>query len=186
MSGFARATRAVFLDRDGVLNEAVVAEGRPHPPQTIGEFIIAPDAPRALIRLKAAAFFLVVVSNQPDIARGSANESIVREMNDRLVAALPIDVVEICPHDDRDACDCRKPKPGMLLRAASKFGIDLAKSFMVGDRWRDVEAGNRAGCKTVLIGDGYGEAFLSHPRARADSLSEAASWIIEQSHSDPG
>jgi D-glycero-D-manno-heptose 1,7-bisphosphate phosphatase len=172
--------RAVFLDRDGVLNKAIMRNGKPYPPRDLSELIIADGARTSLAVLKREGFLLVVVTNQPDIARGQTNRADVDKINAQLVDLLSLDAVEVCEHDDADQCDCRKPKPGMILRLQRRFALDLAHSFMVGDRWRDVEAGRRAGCRTVLIGDGYGETFPSAPSIRVASLPEAAAWIIQQ------
>ena len=147
--------RAVFLDRDGVLTRALVREARPTRPCTPAEMEIDADAPVALARLKVAGFLLIVVTNQPDVARGITRREDVEAMHATLRAALPLDAVFVCYHDDEDACDCRKPKPGMLLEAAAAHAIDLAESFMVGDRWRDVDAGAAAGCRTIWIDRGY-------------------------------
>lgn len=177
----ARSARpAVFFDRDGVLNSAIVRNGKPHPPRDLSEFVITHGARPALENLKREGFLLIVVTNQPDIARGTARRADVDKINAELAAILPLDAIEVCEHDDRGQCDCRKPKPGMILRAHEKFGVDLARSFMVGDRWRDIEAGRRAGCRTILIGDGYGERFPSAPTIKLASLPGAASWIIQQ------
>jgi D-glycero-D-manno-heptose 1,7-bisphosphate phosphatase len=174
------AKPAVFLDRDGVLNEVLVCDGRAYPPRDLSEFVITSGAPAALEKLKREGLLLIVITNQPDIARGKANRADIDKINAQLAAILPLDAIEVCEHDDREQCDCRKPKPGMILRARDKLGVDLAASFMVGDRWRDVEAGRRAGCRTILIGDGYGETFLSAPTVKLASLPEAASWILQQ------
>jgi D-glycero-D-manno-heptose 1,7-bisphosphate phosphatase len=175
------ATPAVFLDRDGVLNEAIIRDGKPYPPRDLNEFVITTDARAALEVLKREGFLLIVVTNQPDVARGKANRADVDKINARLADMLPLDAIEVCEHDDKEQCDCRKPKPGMLLRAQERFRVDLTRSFMVGDRWRDVEAGRRAGCRTILIGDGYGETFPFAPTVKVASLLAAASWIIPQS-----
>jgi len=171
--------RAVFLDRDGVLNEAVVRNGKPYSPAGLHELAIPPDVPEALRALRAAGFALIVVTNQPDVARGIQPRAVVEEINASLRAQLPIDDVLVCYHDDSDGCECRKPQPGLLLRAAAEHRIDLARSFMVGDRWRDVEAGRRAGCSTVRLERHYqqdGPEILPHYVAR--SFSDAASWIL--------
>jgi len=174
------AQPAVFLDRDGVLNEVTVRNGKPYPPRDLSELVITHGAGAALEELKSEGFLLIVVTNQPDVARGKADRADVDKINAQLTAILPLDAIEVCEHDDKQECNCRKPKPGMILRAREKFCVDLAGSFMVGDRWRDIEAGRRAGCRTVLIGDGYGEAFPYAPAIKFASLSEAASWIIQQ------
>lgn len=172
-------TRAVFLDRDGVLNEAIVRDGKPYSPDTIAEMVIPSDAAAALTRLRQHGFRLIMATNQPDIARGRMTRAAVDAMNAHLRSHLPLDAIEMCTHDDADRCGCRKPEPGMLLNAAKRDGIDLAASFMVGDRWRDIEAGRGAGCRTVLIGDGYGERFRSQPDIKVATLSEAADWILQ-------
>ena len=171
---------AIFLDRDGVLNEAIIRNGRPYPPGDLSQFVLTPGARPALEKLKREGFLLIVVTNQPDVARGKAQRADIDKINARLAAVLPLDAIEVCEHDDDERCCCRKPKPGMLLRAQEKLGADLAGSFMVGDRWRDIEAGRRAGCRTILIGDGYGEIFPSPPTIKLASLPEAAFWILEQ------
>ena len=178
------AQPAVFLDRDGVLNEAIVRNGRPYPPQTADELIITKGARAALEELKRKGFMLIVVTNQPDIARGKTTRANVDRINAQLTGVLPLDAIEICGQDDQDQCNCRKPNPGMILRAQEKFRVNLAHSFIVGDRWRDIEAGRRAGCRTILIGDGYGEIFPYAPTIRLASLPLAASWITQQSRNE--
>jgi D-glycero-D-manno-heptose 1,7-bisphosphate phosphatase len=171
--------RAVFLDRDGVLTRALVRDGQAYAPRTPAEMEIDADAPAALARLKAAGFLLVMVTNQPDVGRGITRREDVESMHATLRAALPLDACFVCYHDDADACDCRKPQPGMLLRAAAAHGIDLAQSYMIGDRWRDVDAGATAGCRTVWIDRGYNERAPDRaPDARVDSLRAAADWIV--------
>jgi D-glycero-D-manno-heptose 1,7-bisphosphate phosphatase len=138
-----------------------------------------PDVAEALHSLKAAGFGLYVVTNQPDIARGVQTREAVDEINRALGQALPIDGFYICPHDDSDGCDCRKPKPGLLIRAAAEHGISIAASYMIGDRWRDVEAGQRAGCRSIWLDFGYAERAPSSPAdAILNSLTEAAAWIL--------
>ena len=136
---------AVFLDRDGVLNRSIIRDGRPHPPSTLEEFSILPGVLEACETLRRAGFVLLVVTNQPDIARGVQDRAVVDEFHEILLRTLPIDAVYVCPHDDVDRCECRKPGPGMLLEAARDLNLNLGGSVMVGDRWRDVEAGRRAG-----------------------------------------
>jgi D-glycero-D-manno-heptose 1,7-bisphosphate phosphatase len=175
--------QAVFLDRDGVLNAAVVRNGRPYPPSSVEEFAIVPDAAESCERLAAAGFLLIVATNQPDIARGTQDPAVVARMNDLLCDALGLDEILVCPHDGIDDCPCRKPRPGMLLDAAARWNIDLAASFMVGDRWRDVDCGNAAGCRTVFLDFKYDEALRSQPHYTTDSLRLAADWIL--SHRQP-
>ncbi len=174
------ALRAVFLDRDGVLNEAIVRDGRPYSPATIDELKLVPDAAAALGRLKAAGFLLIVVTNQPEVARGRQSRTVVEAMNAAVAAELPLDGFFTCWHDDRDECPCRKPKPGLLEEAAASLGIDLHISFLVGDRWRDIDAGAAAGCRTVLIDHHYRERAPDHaPDHRSATLADAADWIVQ-------
>jgi len=171
--------RAVFLDRDGVINRNFVRDGKPFPPSTLQELEILPGVPEALEELKQHGYKLLVVTNQPDVARGKQSKQTIEAMHQALSARLPLDDIFVCYHTDADKCDCRKPLPGMLLAAARKHNIDLAASFMVGDRWRDIEAGYNAGCKTILIDYGYSEKSPAHvPDLRVGSLREAADWII--------
>jgi D-sedoheptulose 7-phosphate isomerase len=170
---------AVFLDRDGVLNEAVVRNGKPHPPAAAADMRIPTGTADALARLKERDFLLLVVTNQPDVARGTQQRQAVEEMGRRLRAELPLDDVLTCYHDDQDGCDCRKPRPGLMTSAAQRYGIDLSHSYLIGDRWRDIDAGSNAGCKTVWIDRGYAErAPASVPDARVGSLPEAVDWIL--------
>ena len=143
-------SRAVFLDRDGVLVETKVLDGVPRPATSVDELELLPGVGEACARLHDTGFLLIVVTNQPDVARGSLTTEAVEAMHLELAQALPLDDIAVCMHDDADGCDCRKPQPGMLLAAARRFGIDLAASFLVGDRWRDVEAAQRAGCRAAL------------------------------------
>ena len=172
---------AVFLDRDGVLNEAVLRHGKPHPPATLDELRISGDARSSLERLRDAGFLLVVVTNQPDIARGIARTQDLLAIHEALREQLPIDEIYVCEHDDPDHCACRKPKPGLLHRAVDELGIDLEHSFLIGDRWRDIDAGSAAGCKTVWIDRDYNERPPRHqPDVRVRSLADAVAWILEQ------
>ena len=170
----------MFLDRDGVLNEAVVRDGKPYPPANRASLRIFTGTAEALARLKERGYLLLVVTNQPDVARGNQKRETVEEINSRLRTELPLDDVLTCYHDDADDCDCRKPRPGLIRRAAQQHGIDLSRSYMIGDRWRDIDAGANAGCKTILIDRGYAErAPASAPDARVGSLSDAVDWILK-------
>ena len=171
--------RAVFLDRDGVLNETVMRSGKPYPPAKLADLRVLPGTAEALGRLKELDFLLIVVSNQPDVARGVQKREAVEEMEHRLRAELPLDDVLTCFHDDQDNCVCRKPRPGLVTRAAQQYGIDLGRSYLIGDRWRDIDAGTNAGCKTIWIDHGYSEQVpASPPDARVGSLPEAVEWIL--------
>lgn len=171
---------AVFMDRDGVINRSVIREGKPYPPASLEELEILPGVPEALAALKAAGYWLVVVTNQPDVARGTTPKALVDGMNEWLKSALPLDKVLTCFHDGADKCDCRKPKPGLLLRAAHDLNIDLSASFMVGDRWRDIEAGKIAGCQTFFIDYSYDEKQPESYDFHVGSLFEATQIIFQK------
>ena len=170
--------RAVFLDRDGVINRAIVREGKPYPPKDLTELEVLPGVPEALAALKKAEYRLIVVTNQPDVARGTVKKEVVESINHQLSSTLPLDEFRTCYHDDHEACDCRKPAPGALLAAALEHDIELKRSYMIGDRWRDIEAGQRAGCKTVFIDYGYSEKQPEHVDHRVRSLNAAALVIL--------
>lgn len=170
--------RAVFLDRDGVINRALVRDGKPYPPANLADMEVLPGVSDALEALHKAGFLLIVVTNQPDVARGSTPKAIVEEINMHLMSCLPIDEFRTCYHDSGDGCDCRKPLPGSLIAAADKHVINLGKSYMIGDRWRDIEAGHAAGCKTFFIDYGYGEKQPASIDFRVRSLLEATQLIL--------
>jgi D-glycero-D-manno-heptose 1,7-bisphosphate phosphatase len=169
---------AVFLDRDGVLNRVHVRNGVTHPPGDVGEFELLPGVQAAACRLHAAGLPLVVVTNQPDVARGRQTREKVEEIHDRLRAELPLLGVLACFHDGADDCPCRKPRPGMLLEAARRWGLDLGRSFLVGDRWSDVLAGQAAGCRAVLVETPFSGRDHCQPDRCVRDLTEAADWIL--------
>jgi D-glycero-D-manno-heptose 1,7-bisphosphate phosphatase len=169
--------KAVFLDRDGVINRAVVRDGKPYPPDTIEDLEVLAGVPDALAKLRDAGFRLIVVTNQPDVARGTQSREVIEAIHARLTAELAVDEVVACYHDG-DACECRKPKPGALVAAAERHGVELEQSFMVGDRWRDIEAGQRAGCRCLFVDHGYAEQQPAGSFVRVPSLAAAADWIL--------
>ena len=170
---------AVFLDRDGVISKAIVRDGKPYPPGCLDEFEVLPGVAEACAALRREGFFLLVVTNQPDVARGKQRREVVEAIHAALRDRVPVDDIRVCYHDDADGCECRKPRPGLLMQAAQEWQVDLARSFMVGDRWKDIEAGRGAGCRSVLIDYGYAEK-KGAPDYSARSLSDAADWIIIQ------
>lgn len=176
----AGSRKAVFLDRDGVINECKVISGKPYPPLSKEEFFLYPRVKEACQALKEAGFTLVVTTNQPDVGRGTLKQEIVEEIHNHMLQLLPIDRVEVCYHPGKGAsdCDCRKPKPGMLLRAARELSINLGESWMVGDRWRDIDCGHAAGVRTVFIDYQYDEPLKQQPDFRVRSLAEAADIIL--------
>lgn len=171
--------KAVFLDRDGVLNYTEVRDGKPYAPTSVEDFKLFDDVEISVRLLKDAGFLLVVVTNQPDVGNGFVAQSVVDEMNSKLMNLLPIDAVQVCFHKQTDDCDCRKPKPGMLIESAAALNINLHTSFMVGDRKGDVIAGEAAGCRTVFIDNGYNEIEKSETAdITVSSLSEAVKEIL--------
>lgn len=175
--------RAIFLDRDGVLNRAVVREGKPYPPASLAQLEMNAGA-EEFSRLRERGFLLIVVTNQPDVARGKQTREAVEAIHQFLRVRLGIEIFRTCYHDDAENCPCRKPRPGLLVEAADEYGIDLSRSYMVGDRWRDMDAGAAAGCKTVWIDYGYRERSPSlPPHARVANVCEAVRWIEQDNES---
>ena len=175
--------RAVFLDRDGVINRSLVRDGKPYAPIRVSEFELLPGVSAALSRLRQHGFLNIVVTNQPDIATGKQQREDLDALHERLKAELAIDAIKVCGHIDADDCACRKPKPGLMLEAAREFNIDLGASFMVGDRWRDVAAGQHAGCKICFFIDyGYAEKGPEQPFTVVKSLENSVGLILASSN----
>ena len=170
-------TRAVFLDRDGVINRPVVREGRPFPPTELSDFVWNEGVPDTLQELQRRGYQLLVCTNQPDVARGTQTRERVEQMHAHLTAQLPVAHVYACYHDDPDDCDCRKPRPGMLQRGAQDFALELGDCWMVGDRWRDIEAGHNAGCRTVFVDNGYAEVLTTTPDFTITNIRELLNII---------
>lgn len=161
-----------------MVNRAVVRDGKPFPPRGPGDLEIFPGAATSCAALRRAGLPVVVVTNQPDVVRGTSTREAVDAVNAALRARVPVDDLAVCFHDDADGCGCRKPHPGLLLEAAERWSIDLARSVMVGDRWVDVEAGRRAGCATVFVDHGYAERRPDGQDLTVTSLAEALPWIL--------
>lgn len=173
--------RAIFLDRDGILNIPLIRDGKPYPPASIDEVEIPFGVADGLMQLKGLGFMLIGVTNQPDVARGTTTREIVEAINSYLKLKLSLDVIVVCFHEDADNCSCRKPKPGLILDVAKSYGISLSASYMIGDRWKDIEAGRKAGCITVWVEYGYAEAFETDlPDCICMSPEEAFQWIISR------
>jgi len=171
--------RAAFVDRDGVINRALVRDAKPYPPRSLQELQVLPGVADGLAVLRARGFLNIVVTNQPDVARGQLSRATVESFHQHLASRLAIDAFYVCWHDDADNCDCRKPRPGLIVQAARDHDISIPQSFLVGDRWRDIAAGQQAGCRTVWIDCGYAEQA---PRPPIDfvaaDLLDAANWIV--------
>jgi D-glycero-D-manno-heptose 1,7-bisphosphate phosphatase len=172
--------RAVFMDRDGTLNVPLVRDGKPYPPTTAAEFQLLPGVAENCRRLHEAGLVLVVVTNQPDVGRGTLGRDAVEAMHAHLQGLVPeIARIEVCYDAGRgEPSRRRKPEPGMLCDAAAALDVDLAASWMVGDRWRDIDAGRAAGCRTIFIDQGYAEALRQAPDFTVRSFAEAAGIIL--------
>jgi len=171
-----KGSAAVFLDRDGILNRAVVHAGKPYPPSILNDVEIIPGMNLVLNRLAEAGYFLVGVTNQPEVARGTQSRMMVESINGYLLSQLPVLEIYVCYHDDMDNCECRKPLPGLILQAAKKYGLDLSNSWMVGDRWKDITAGRAAGLKTIFVDYHYVERYNGAP---ADFIVEEPSLLVD-------
>ena len=170
--------KAVFLDRDGVINKAIIKDSKPYPPSNVDAVEILAGVKISMEALQASNWMIIVITNQPDVARGTTSKKEVEKINNHLKNSLPIDLIYTCYHDDKDFCNCRKPKPGALTSVAKNNKIDLNNSYMVGDRWSDIEAGNRAGCKTFFINNYYNEKQPSNYTYQVKSLKEAVDIIL--------
>jgi D-glycero-D-manno-heptose 1,7-bisphosphate phosphatase len=170
--------RAVFLDRDGVLNRALVRNRKPYAPRHLGEFRLLPGTAAAVRELKSAGFLIIVVTNQPDVGHGLTTPQALAAMHARLGERLPVDAILVCPHRQDAGCACRKPRPGMIHQAQTAWGIDVSRSYLVGDRATDIVAGRAAGLYTVFLDRGYAEPLLEPPDARVGSLRQAVRQIL--------
>ncbi|MCB1194073.1 MAG: HAD family hydrolase [Leptospiraceae bacterium] len=164
--------KAVFFDRDGVINKAIVKDGKPYPPSDITQFEWNEKIEEVLDYVKSLGYLAFIFTNQPDVARGAQTKENVESIHKLILSKLSIDEIYCCYHDSGDNCECRKPKPGMLYEAQNKYNIDLGKSFVIGDRWRDIEAGKQAGCKTIFIDYHYDESLKSRPDYVIDRIQE--------------
>ncbi len=170
--------KAIFLDRDGVINETYIEKGKTYPPQSLDQYKFLPGVHEGVAALKAQKFLILVVTNQPDIRTGKQKLEVTESMHRLISQELKVDEIYACYHIGSDHCLCRKPKPGMLLEAAKKWNIDFTKSYLVGDRWSDIAAGQAAGCKTFIIGEGYSDQKIATPDWAVQSLLEASKIIL--------
>lgn len=179
------ARRAVFLDRDGVLNRSAVRNGKPYAPRLLSEFHLLPGAARAVADLKRAGFLVVVVTNQPDVGHGLISRETLEAMHQRLRKRTKVDDILVCPHRQDAGCACRKPKPGLISKAIRRWKIERNGSYMVGDRWNDIVAGKRAGLYTVHVNRGYAEDLIVLPDEVAGSLRQAVKHILSHDSRRP-
>ena len=171
--------KAVFLDRDGVINRAILINGKPYPPNEISDLEIIPGVSEAIERILKNGMLPVVVTNQPDISRGVTSLDFVNHIHNKIKQETGLAHFYICVHDDFDLCNCRKPKPGLIFEASRNLNLNVQSSYMVGDRWRDVAAGNAAGCTSFFIDYGYDELQPEPPFINVESLVEAVQRILE-------
>lgn len=174
-----RLRRAVFLDRDGVLNRVVMRDGKAASPRAVDELQIEPDARATLAALKAEGYLLFVVTNQPDVRRGLMRADTLDAIHARLAEVLPVDEIAACLHDNADACACRKPKPGLVLRLAERHGVDLPRSWLIGDQDRDIACGKAAGCNTILLQRDYNSGIDTGATQVVETLSQSLAYILE-------
>ena len=167
---------AVFLDRDGIINHAIIRDGKPYPPSDENEFEIIHGSADSFSRLADLGYVLIGITNQPDVARGTQSREKIEQFNNVILSSLPVKEIFVCYHDNTDDCNCRKPKPGLILEAADKYGIDLSNSWMVGDRWKDIAAGQAAGLKTIFVDYHYSEIYDCNP---ADYIVEDTSQLAD-------
>jgi D-glycero-D-manno-heptose 1,7-bisphosphate phosphatase len=173
-----RQRPAVFFDRDGVLAREIVRDGEAYAPTSIDDFRLVHEAADAVRRIKAAGALAIVFTNQPEVARGLLAPQTLEAMHRLLREQVAVDDVITCPHDDAARCACRKPQPGMLRAAAERWGVDLTASFVIGDRWRDIEAGRAVGAYTVLLERPYSACTTAD--AVAQSLTDAVAIVLER------
>ena len=177
----AQLKRGAFLDRDGVINETIFDNGVNRPPKSIDEIVIIDGVTDSIKNLEELRVIPIIVTNQPDVARGTTTQIEVNEINTRIKELTGIQHVYTCFHDDLDKCLCRKPKPGLLLKATEDLGLDLRRSFLVGDRWRDIEAGQNLGIDSFFIDSLKNEKKPNAPYTLVQSLFEAVNLIMGDS-----
>jgi D-glycero-D-manno-heptose 1,7-bisphosphate phosphatase len=173
--------RAVFLDRDGVINRSVVRDGKPYPPACAADVELLPGVEDAFAQLADHGYILIGITNQPDVARGSQSKEEVEKINALIISKLPLAEILVCYHDDKDNCDCRKPKPGLIFRAAEQYQVDLSRSWMVGDRWKDIAAGVAAGLQTIFMDYQYNEVYKGpQPTHTIIAMMDVAKIILQK------
>ena len=170
--------KAIFLDRDGVLNKSIIVNNLPFPPSNINEMEILPGVYEGIQLLKHSGFKLIVITNQPDVARGITDIEVVNELNNFILHELKIDEIKCCFHDDSDNCQCRKPKPGMILDAANEWNIDLSISYLIGDRWRDIETAKNTKLTTILIDYEYNEKKVNAD-FKCNNFEQAVNFVLK-------
>ena len=172
--------KAVFLDRDGVINKIFIKDNLPSSPPTFELLEILPGVEESILRLKKLNFACLVVTNQPDVGRNLISKNTLEKMHNKLKKKIHIDEIYVCTHIKDQNCFCRKPNPGMILDAAKKYQIDLKKSFLIGDRASDIEAGQEANCRSIFLDKKNYEKPPNKQEATFNNLTEATDYILEQ------
>ena len=175
--GINSLNRAVFLDRDGVINQAQVRGGRPYSPMNMTEFFWVEPIKDVTRELKNLGYLLFCVTNQPDVRRGLQRREVVESFHRAILTEIPIEKIFTCYHDDSDNCSCRKPRPGLIVEAQREYGLNLTESWLIGDRWKDIDAGAKAGCNTVFLEYGYDEKLRTRPDHTISNLAELVPLI---------
>lgn len=170
--------KAAFLDRDGVINRSQLVDGVPKPPRSLSEVVILDGVIEAIQLLKDHGYIPVVITNQPDVARGKAPVEGINKINSYISSLVKIDHFYTCYHDDSDMCGCRKPAPGLIYKAVEELQIELSNSILIGDRWRDIQAGQIAGCKSYFIDYSYPEKQPKPPFIKVESLYHAVQIVL--------
>lgn len=171
-----KKNKAIFLDRDGIINKVIIRNGKPSSPRRFEEFRFLPNVKKNLKIFKKMGFLNIIFTNQPDVSRGFLEIEELEKMHKLIAEKLPVDDIKFCPHDDSDNCPCRKPKPGLILQAVKKWSIDLKKSYVIGDSWKDMGAGRAASCQTIMIKRKYNKDLKDY-NFKVNSLKEAIEII---------
>jgi D-glycero-D-manno-heptose 1,7-bisphosphate phosphatase len=170
--------RAVFIDRDGIINKAIVVNRKPFSPVDIYEFKILPKAKKALKTFKKLNLMNIIITNQPDIKTGKQLSKDLDKIHNWMMINLDIDEILVCKHDDNDNCNCRKPKTGMIEQAVEKYQINISQSYLIGDRWKDIQCGQKAGCKeNFFVNYNYNETRPKMPYIVVKSLYECSQYL---------
>ena len=178
MENICSSFKCIFLDRDGVINKPIIIDNKPYSPRNKYQFELLPNIEKYLKKIHSLGFLTIIITNQPDISTNHINENLLNEFHDIIKNKMPITDIYVCKYIDTDDCYCRKPKPGLILTAAKKYKINLKKSYFIGDRWKDIDAANKAGCHSIFIDYGYKEKLKTTPINNVKSVKEAFEIIL--------
>tara|TARA_Y100000996_G_C22342075_1_gene569100 strand:+ start:206 stop:739 length:534 start_codon:yes stop_codon:yes gene_type:complete len=167
-----KKNKAFFFDRDGILNKVILKKNKPYSPRYPKQVVKNYEILKLIKLLKKKKFKKIIITNQPDIKTGKLTKHSLRTINNDIKLFFSIDDIFVCTHNKFDKCHCRKPKIGMIKLAEKKWNLDLKKSYLIGDRWKDIDAGNKAGCKTIYIDYNYDEKKPKKPIYSFKSLTQ--------------